>query len=242
MSAKIPRTTSWVLRWASLYTRGLPTEIAHARRDELVSDLYEHRAAAGTSNREQGKVAREIMFRAVFGIGSDLSWRKRQLHHENTDPAAGLPESSTVAQIQSGQSGHAVRGCTAGSQALLEILNEVLVAAQSTEMLLAAVDRDGRPASEDARLGLHLRFTFVSLQHSLADLKCCSDHAAIQDEAATLLIFYLHMITRSFEVRFSTLAREQYAVLAHDPEKQTTHSKLLRLRNTLQDSLNGIAA
>lgn len=230
-----------VLRWAAIYTRGLTAEVAQTRVDELASDLYEHGAVAGTSHKEQRKMAREIMLRAFRGLGSDVFWREHQLRQSHNRNAARLPVSLSDAELPPIQS-KATPGCTAESQSLLALLNEALVAAKSADDLLAVADSEGRPESEDARLGLHLRFTFVNLQQSLAELKCCPEHVVIQHEAATLLVFYLHMITRSFEVRYSLLARDQYVVLAHDPEKLTTLSRLMDLRNVLQGSLNVIDA
>jgi succinate dehydrogenase/fumarate reductase cytochrome b subunit len=71
------RTVALVLGWCDLYTSGLPTDIAADRRDELVSDLHDHRAAATTAGRST--IARDIAVRALLGVPADLSWRTYQL-------------------------------------------------------------------------------------------------------------------------------------------------------------------
>jgi hypothetical protein len=83
--------TAWVLRWASIYTRGLPVEVANGRRDELASDLHEHSASAGSSPRNRRTLAGEITARAILGIGADLAWREHQLHREQNRRMMSLP-------------------------------------------------------------------------------------------------------------------------------------------------------
>lgn len=68
---------SLVLWWCGVYTRGLPDNVAADRRDELVSDLHDHRAAATATGRST--IARDLAVRALLGVPADLSWRTHQL-------------------------------------------------------------------------------------------------------------------------------------------------------------------
>lgn len=65
------RLTLW---WADRYTSGLPARARAARRDELVSDLWEHRAASG----ETLGTELAVLSRWLRGIPADLSWRRVQ--------------------------------------------------------------------------------------------------------------------------------------------------------------------
>jgi len=70
------RASVIVVGWAAIYTRRLPRELAQARRDEIVSDLWEQRAdAAGSSSV---RTALEIVRRMLAGIPADLVWRHHQ--------------------------------------------------------------------------------------------------------------------------------------------------------------------
>jgi hypothetical protein len=68
-----------VSRWGAWYTRGLPAEVAGARRDELASDLWEHASWAHESGEPANRLARSILWRAAAGAVSDLGWRWRQI-------------------------------------------------------------------------------------------------------------------------------------------------------------------
>jgi hypothetical protein len=61
-----------VATWTRLYTRGLPSDVAERRRDELASDLYEHASLQGRTSAQQ----REVIGRVLWGIPADLSWRR----------------------------------------------------------------------------------------------------------------------------------------------------------------------
>jgi hypothetical protein len=66
-------------RWSDFYTRGLPESVAAARREELAADVLdqiEWGASRGTAART---TAREIRWRAIRGVPSDLAWRRSQL-------------------------------------------------------------------------------------------------------------------------------------------------------------------
>lgn len=62
-----------VLGWVRLYTAGLDHATARARRDEILSDLWEHRRWASRSGRRAPGPA--IVGRAVRGAPADLVWR-----------------------------------------------------------------------------------------------------------------------------------------------------------------------
>lgn len=73
------RTTSAVLAWCDWYTRGLPYDVASARRDELAADLHDHRVDASLRDEVDGRLARAVVARALLGAPADLSWRSHQL-------------------------------------------------------------------------------------------------------------------------------------------------------------------
>jgi hypothetical protein len=58
--------------WTSIYTRGLPDDVATRRRDEIASDLYEHADELGPSSGQQ----LAVVGRVLWGIPADLSWRR----------------------------------------------------------------------------------------------------------------------------------------------------------------------
>jgi hypothetical protein len=66
-------------RWCAFYTRGLPAEIATDRRDELRADVVDHIEWARNEGSTDPAVSRAILWRALKGIPSDLSWRRAQL-------------------------------------------------------------------------------------------------------------------------------------------------------------------
>ena len=61
-------------QWSRAYTCGLVAEVRERRREELRSDLYEHRACLGATRAQQLEVASRL----VRGLPSDLAWRARQ--------------------------------------------------------------------------------------------------------------------------------------------------------------------
>jgi hypothetical protein len=88
------RAAGWVLAWCDYYTRGLPTEVARERRDELAADLYDQRLDAVLSGLPPGAVARSLLARTVLGAPADLSWRTHQLRAVRS---AGVKEDSMSA-------------------------------------------------------------------------------------------------------------------------------------------------
>jgi hypothetical protein len=59
-------------RWVRLYTAGLPADVRDARRDEIASDVFEHRAHRDATNRA---VRLELAGRTLRGAAGDLLWR-----------------------------------------------------------------------------------------------------------------------------------------------------------------------
>jgi hypothetical protein len=64
------------LAWVRAYTRGLQESMRDARRSELRSDLWEHRAAARTAGVGSRATSLSIAARAFAGIPADLAWRR----------------------------------------------------------------------------------------------------------------------------------------------------------------------
>lgn len=71
------RAARLVARWVRFYTRGLHTDIAARRIEEIGVDVHDHVAherALGTSDR---RVALSILSRMARGMPADVSWRRR---------------------------------------------------------------------------------------------------------------------------------------------------------------------
>jgi hypothetical protein len=66
--------TRIALLWVDLYTRGAPQAVRAARRAEIASDVWEHRAAMGSGPR----VELAVLSRCARGAPADLSWRAAQ--------------------------------------------------------------------------------------------------------------------------------------------------------------------
>ena len=150
--------------------------------------------------------------------------------------------------IDHGQSAHARRSitgwsrqCVAESEALLRILDLSLPLAESSEFLIAKFSGDGQPDSLDAREGLRLRLALVNLLGPLNDLRCCSEHSSLQGETSILLNFYLQMISRSFEVRFSRIVGGNFRI-ANATRNSARYEKLQSLRDDLRTSLSAISS
>jgi hypothetical protein len=72
------KTAERVLRWCDWYTRGLDEGVAQGRRDEILSDLWEHARWAERRNESPNVTSRVILSRAVLGVVADLNWRRAQ--------------------------------------------------------------------------------------------------------------------------------------------------------------------
>ncbi|HEX6724012.1 MAG TPA: hypothetical protein VF073_02105 [Gaiella sp.] len=64
--------TRLALWWVDRYTRGGSEPARVARREEIASDVWEHRAVAGAGPR----VEFAVLSRCVRGIPADISWRR----------------------------------------------------------------------------------------------------------------------------------------------------------------------
>lgn len=70
------RTTEAVLRWVKFYSRRVPPGLAEARRQELISDMFEQQADAERRGLPPGAISRSIAWRAVRGIFADVAWSR----------------------------------------------------------------------------------------------------------------------------------------------------------------------
>jgi hypothetical protein len=70
---------SRVDRWCAFYTRGLPANVASDRRDELRADVIDHIDWGRSAGATDEALSRTILWRALRGVPSDLSWRRAQL-------------------------------------------------------------------------------------------------------------------------------------------------------------------
>ncbi len=112
MTARAAREplTSAVLAWCDWYTRGLPDDVASQRRDELASDLHDHRTDARLRGEPGGRHARAVTVRAILGAPADLSWRSYQLRiarsarrqEENMSATSSRDGRTTVAYVLGG--------------------------------------------------------------------------------------------------------------------------------------------
>jgi hypothetical protein len=61
--------------WVDLYTRGLPDDVRHTRRDEIDDDLWCEHEETVAAGRSANGLQRSLALRLVLGIPSDVSWR-----------------------------------------------------------------------------------------------------------------------------------------------------------------------
>ena len=61
--------------WSATYTRGLPHDLRAERREEIDSDLWDHRRLAEHRGERALVTAIEILSRVLLGIISDITWR-----------------------------------------------------------------------------------------------------------------------------------------------------------------------
>jgi hypothetical protein len=66
-------------RWVGFYSRDLPARVARTRREELASDLFEHRAHDQRNGIASTATGAAILQRVLLGVAADLGWRSRQL-------------------------------------------------------------------------------------------------------------------------------------------------------------------
>jgi len=66
---------SLVRGWVGLYTRGLPSTVKAARRDEVEDDLWCQREEAVLVGRSLRSLNVEMFLRLLLGLPADISWR-----------------------------------------------------------------------------------------------------------------------------------------------------------------------
>jgi hypothetical protein len=91
------KTAERVLRWCDWYTRGLDEAVARGRRDEILSDLWEHAQWAERRNEAPKVTSRVILSRAVLGAVADLNWRRAQRRHARLNGGPVATRSSRLA-------------------------------------------------------------------------------------------------------------------------------------------------
>jgi hypothetical protein len=65
-------------RWCVFYTRGLLADVATDRQDELRADVLDHLQWGRDEGASERAVTRAVLWRALKGMPSDLSWRRAQ--------------------------------------------------------------------------------------------------------------------------------------------------------------------
>jgi hypothetical protein len=61
--------------WTATYTRGLPHDTRAERREEIDSDLWDHKRLADLEREPANGTAMQILVRVALGIPADLLWR-----------------------------------------------------------------------------------------------------------------------------------------------------------------------
>lgn len=86
------RTTAAVFWWVNFYTRFVPVPVAHERRDELLSDIFEQLTDGKRRGLSRGSIDRAIASRALRGLAADLSWSRKQ--HRRKDKTMSTPQAT----------------------------------------------------------------------------------------------------------------------------------------------------
>ncbi len=92
-------------RWVRIYTRRLSADVAEQRRQEIESDLWEHRRHSLAAGRSERRHNLDVIERVLSGIPADLSWRRgiqRSLARPDTGDPMTTPHPvprSTIALI-----------------------------------------------------------------------------------------------------------------------------------------------
>ena len=74
-----------VRAWVDLYTRGLPSELRAARRDEVADDLWCEHEEAASLGHSAWAVASDRLLRLLFGMPADVGWRLTYRGHVPAD-------------------------------------------------------------------------------------------------------------------------------------------------------------
>lgn len=170
------KTSELILQWCDLYTRGLNPVVAGDRRDELMSDLWEHAAA-------EPKASTAMLSRAIRGVPADLAWRYEQRRAQ----AQRAPRSTRVV-------GGSIRALVLLAASSLIVLGVVAIARTA-----AAVAGGGiRPWSETAVWVIAL--TSLAVVGSVLTLKASTRaFGALALAASSALIHFalFDLITKS---------------------------------------------
>jgi hypothetical protein len=81
--------------------------------------------------------------------------------------------------------------CLGASHSMLAVLDETVETLADADDLVAGW---GDGSTTAARRSLRIQVKLARLHGWLLDLRCCPEHAAIQDESARLVDFYLTML------------------------------------------------
>ena len=73
-------------RWMRCYLRHLPGDVAHQRRAEVTSDLWEQSHDAERSGQSRVRLNMSVAGRVLCGIFADLVWRRRVLRSQPNAP------------------------------------------------------------------------------------------------------------------------------------------------------------
>lgn len=75
MSRLLDLSSGITRSWTATYTRGLPHDLRAERREEIDSDLWDHRRLANIEREPANGTAVQILARFALGIPADLLWR-----------------------------------------------------------------------------------------------------------------------------------------------------------------------
>jgi lipid-A-disaccharide synthase-like uncharacterized protein len=85
-----------VRAWTHTYTLAMPAERQLARRREISSDVFEHRAEAEAAGRGRFGTGAEVAWRLVRGMPADIAWRMQRGGFE-MNPMIGVERTAGVA-------------------------------------------------------------------------------------------------------------------------------------------------
>ncbi|NQX27069.1 hypothetical protein HQQ81_06845 [Microbacteriaceae bacterium VKM Ac-2854] len=87
--------------WAEFYLEGVAAHVAEERRDELASDVHEHRSWARTRGVPDWRVHIDIASRTLRGVAADLAWRRavRSGSASERGPIASLTLTAAVLTV-----------------------------------------------------------------------------------------------------------------------------------------------
>jgi hypothetical protein len=90
------RMAELVVRWARLYTRGLPAPVARRRIDEIDADLHDQIAHERAHGRGERRIALSLFSRMARGVAADVAWRGRHAKATTARRAVTRPALATA--------------------------------------------------------------------------------------------------------------------------------------------------